>query len=370
MTRRRLTLRTQLTLLYAVPFTLTGTVLVTVSLLAGRESVPAGTGVPPRPDPVGPGFPLGPWAVLMTVLVLVSLLLGRLVAGRFLRPVRAITTTARDISATDLHRRLGDIGGSDEFAELAATLDALFQRLETAFAAQRQFIANASHELRTPLTAERALLQVALADPGVTVGSLEEACREVLALGAAQERLLEALFALASGEQGVESRQPCDLADLTRGVFAARPPIAPAGDPASRPSAAPGGAAPSAGLTVEVDLGPAPLSADPRLVQSLIANLVDNAVRHNVAGGRVEVTTSSVDGTARLVVRNTGPVVPPDDVERLFEPFQQLHRSRIRHGDGHGLGLAIVRAIATTHHADLVATAPATGGLDITVTFP
>ncbi|BEL05254.1 ATP-binding protein [Actinoplanes sichuanensis] len=349
MTRRRLTLRTQLTLLYAVPFTLTGTLLVTVSLLAGRESVPAGTPVPPRPDPAGTDFPLGPWSVLMAILVLVSLVLGRLVADRFLRPVRAITTTARDISANDLHRRLGDIGGSDEFAQLAATLDDLFQRLETAFAAQRQFIANASHELRTPLTAERALLQVALADPDITIGSLQEACREVLQLGAAQERLLEALFALAGGEQGVESRHPCDLAELTRGVLATRAPD---------------------DRTVEARLDPAPLSADPRLLRSLIANLVDNAVRHNVPGGRVEVTTSTAGGAARLVVRNSGPVVPPDDVDRLFQPFQQLHRQRTGHGDGHGLGLAIVRAIATAHHAALVATAPPTGGLDITVTFP
>jgi signal transduction histidine kinase len=348
-TRRRLTLRTQLTLLYAVPFTLTGTVLVTVSLLAGSESVPAGTSVPPQPGPDGASFPIGPWSVLMTVLVLVSLILGRLVAGRFLKPVRAITATARDISASDLHRRLGDIGGPDEFAELAATLDDLFHRLETAFTAQRQFIANASHELRTPLTAERALLQVALADPGVTVGSLQEACREVLQLGAAQERLLEALFALASGEQGVEARQPCDLADLTRAVLRSRP---------------------STGLSVETRLDPAPVSADPRLVQSLIANLVDNAVRHNVPGGHVEVETVSAAGTARLVVRNSGPVVPPAEVDRLFEPFQQLHRERTRHGDGHGLGLAIVRAIATAHHAALVATAPEAGGLDVTVTFP
>ncbi|WP_433796932.1 sensor histidine kinase [Actinoplanes sp. CA-252034] len=370
MTRRRLALRTQLTLLYAVPFTITGTVLVTVSLLAGRESVPAGTGVPPpQAGPSGAGFPLGPWSVLMAVLVLVSLILGRLVAGRFLRPVRVITATARDISASDLHRRLGDIGGPDEFAELAATLDGLFHRLETAFAAQRQFIANASHELRTPLTAERALLQVALADPDVTVASLREACDEVLRLGAAQEHLLEALFTLASGEQGVEARRPCDLADLTRAALRARPSPGVPGSPAATSHTAEPGTVLEP-LTVEVSLAPAPLTADPRLLGSLIANLVDNAVRHNVPGGRVEVETSAAGGAARLVVRNSGPVVPPAEIDRLFEPFQQLHRQRTGHGDGHGLGLAIVRAIAAAHQATVVATARPSGGLDVTVVFP
>ncbi|MEU8665021.1 sensor histidine kinase [Actinoplanes philippinensis] len=371
MTRRRLTLRTQLTLLYAVPFTITGTVLVTVSLLAGRESVPAGSGVPPPPATPGDGFPLGPWSVLMAVLVLVSLILGRLVAGRFLRPVRVITTTAREISASDLHRRLGDIGGPDEFAELAATLDDLFQRLEAAFTAQRQFIANASHELRTPLTAERAVLQVALADPDVTVSSLQEACDEVLRLGAAQEQLLDALFALASGEQGAAARRPCDLADLTRTVLQSRSPCLTAGSDPGPLSLAPGTGAVRVGpLTLTSRLDPAPVAADPRLVQSLITNLIDNAVRHNVPGGRVEVETTSAGGAGRIVVRNSGPIVPAAEIDRLFEPFQQLGRERTRHGDGHGLGLAVVRAIAAAHHASLTATARPAGGLDITVTFP
>lgn len=348
MSRPWQTLRAQLTLLYAVPFAVTGAVLVTVPL-AFRNSVPVGSGSG-SPSAGGRTFSLGTWSISMVVLVLVSLGLGWLVAGRFLRPVRTITATAREISAHDLHRRLGDISGTDEFAELAATLDELFQRLEASFTSQRHFIANASHELRTPLTAERTLLQVALADPDATSDSLRDTCQEVLRLSAAQERLIEALLALASGQQGVELREPFDLADLARTAI--------------RPS-------PHTGPAIVTALDSAPTSGDPRLVQSLLVNLIDNAVRHNLpAGGHVEVTTASVGGAARLVVRNSGPVVPQAEVNRLFEPFQQLHRQRTRHRDGHGLGLAIVRAIATAHDATLLVQARPTGGLDITITFP
>lgn len=210
-------------------------------------------------------------------------------------------------------------------------------------------MANASRELRTPLTAERTLLQVALADPDTTVESLLAACREVLALGAGQERLIEALLTLASGEQGVERREPLDLADLARRVLLSRR---------------------TAGVTVETALEAVPASGDPRLVESFVANLVDNALRHNVSGGRVEVTTTAVEGGARILVRNSGPVVPPEEVDRLFEPFQQLHGRPIRYGEGHGLGLAIVRAIVTAHGAALVAEARPAGGLDVEVTFP
>jgi signal transduction histidine kinase len=345
---RRRTLRTQLMLLYAGPFFVAGAALLTVPLLGVRESVPAGTSSAPEPARVTQ-FPFVTWSVSLAALVLVSIALGWLVAGRLLRPLRTITATARDISATNLHRRLGPTRRTDEFAELAETLDELFERLEAAFASQRHFVANASHELRTPLTAERTLLQVALADPDATVESLRAACREVLALGAAQERLIEALLTLASGEQGVERREPFDLADVARDVLSSRP---------SPP-----------GVTVETALDTAPALGDPRLVESLVANLVDNALRYNVPGGRVEVATATVEGGARVVVRNSGPVVPAEEVDRLFEPFQQLDGRRIRHGEGHGLGLAIVRAIAHAHDATLVARARPTGGLDIAVTF-
>jgi signal transduction histidine kinase len=347
-TFRRRTLRTQLTMLYAVPFFLASAVLLTVPLLGVRESVPANVTPAPAPPTVA-HFPFVTWSASLAALVLVSIGLGWLVAGRFLRPLRTITMTARNISATNLHRRLGPTARTDEFAELMVTLDALFERLEAAFASQRHFVANASHELRTPLTAQRALLQVALADRHASVETLAATCREVLALGEAQERLIEALLTLASGEQGVERSEPFDLAAIARAVLRSRQ---------------------STGITVDTALEPAPASGDPRLVESLTANLVDNALRYNRPGGRIDVATAAVDGGARLVVRNTGPVIPPGEVDRLFEPFQQLHGERIRHGDGHGLGLTIVRAIADAHGAALVSRAQPDGGLDIAVTFP
>jgi signal transduction histidine kinase len=348
----RRTLRTQLTLLYAGPFFVSGALLLSVFALQTRETVPAGSQIGPGPG-VRPDRDLSPIltisAVALAALVLVAVVLGWVVAGRFLRPLRTITTTARDISVTNLHRRLGLTGRTDEFAQLATTLDDLFERLEAAFASQRHFVANASHELRTPLTAERTLLQVALADPDATVDSLRAACRDVLTLGEAQERLIEALLTLAGGEQGVEQREPFDLAVVARGVLLTRQ---------------------TEGIEVDSALGAAPAAGDPRLVESLVANLVDNALRHNVPGGRVEIATGLVEGGARMTVRNTGHVVPPDQVERLFQPFHQLGGERIRNTAGHGLGLAIVRAIAGAHGATLTARSRPEGGLDIEVTFP
>ncbi|HVQ95556.1 MAG TPA: HAMP domain-containing sensor histidine kinase [Mycobacteriales bacterium] len=356
--RPRRTLRTRLTLLYAGPFFLSATVLLVIPILRTNQTEPAS-----GPVVLGPGGQAGPGdatahrvlaasAIGLVLLIVVSLLLGWLVAGRFLRPLRTITATARDISASNLHRRLGRPGRGGEFTELAETLDDLFERLEAAFRSQRNFVANASHELRTPLTAERTLLQVALADPDATVHTLRSACQDLLVLGEAQERLIDALLTLASA-QGVEQREPFDLGAIAGAVVLAR-----AEEARHR------------GIQVEAALAAAPAAGDPSLVESLVANLVDNALRHNLPGGRVEITTSTAAGQARVEVRNTGAVIPPDQVERLFQPFQRLAGQRVRHTDGHGLGLAIVRAIAGAHGATLNSRARPDGGLDIDVSFP
>lgn len=336
-----MTLRARLTLLYAVPFLLSGTVLVALPVLQTRNTAPVGSGEPAQvvvESPVQQRVVLAA-VVGLAAMTVVSIVAGWLVAGRFLRPLWTITTTARDISARNLHRRLG-IPGRDEFAQLAGTLDELFERLQAAFVSQQRFVANAAHELRTPLTAERTLLQVALADPEISVGSLRAACEEVLSLGRAQERLIDALLTLATSERGLQRREPVDLAAVA------------ADDRAT------------------ADLRPATAQGDPGLIEILVTNLVDNAVRHNVPDGRVAVSTSTVDGRATLTVTNTGPVVPPDEVERLFEPFQRLGGARLRHADGHGLGLAIVRAIATAHGATVTASPNPDGGLTVTVVFP
>ena len=213
------TLRLQLALLYAGTFVALGAALLAVSGLLVRSGSVSVTGSSSSQSAfTGRQFNVGP-ALVFAGTVLVALALGWLIAGRFMRPLRTITATARDISASNLNRRLALSGRNDEFAELGETLDGLFGRLEASFQAQRHFVANASHELRTPLAAERTLLQVALADPDATAQTLRETCEELLALGDQQERLIEALLTLACSERGVERWEPFDLAEIAGKVL-------------------------------------------------------------------------------------------------------------------------------------------------------
>ncbi len=291
--------------------------------------------------------------LVLTVSGLASVALGWFASGRILRPLRQITATARTISAGNLSERLALQGPDDEFRQLGATLDDLLARLETAFEAQRRFVANASHELRTPLTLERTLLQVALADPEVSAAKLRATCEELLISGREQERLLEALLTLATSERGLDYRVPFDLAPLTQRALAdVHPEVV------------------GRGLSVVTDLAAAPAIGDPALAERLAANLVDNAVRYNVAEGHIEVHTATGRDGVLLSVLNTGPVVSPWDIARLFEPFQRLGPARTA-GDGHhGLGLSIVRAIADAHGGHVHAEPRPGGGLAVTVTLP
>ena len=284
----------------------------------------------------------------LAVMAVLSIWLGWLIAGRALRPLRTITNTARDISATNLHRRLALSGPNDEITQLGNTFDGLLERLEKAFDAQRRFVANASHELRTPLTYERALLEVALADPNASEATLREACAQVLAVGEQQERLIEALLTLSRSQRGLETRQDVDLAAIAADALQAFP---------------------KNGVAIEGRLAPATMKGDPRLLERLVANLVDNALKYNVPHGRVAVRTAGSAERATLTVTNTGPVIPPSELERLFQPFQRLDPDRTN-GDGAGLGLSIVHAIATAHGARLTARAQPEGGLSVEVGFP
>jgi signal transduction histidine kinase len=291
-------------------------------------------------------------AIALAVLAVLSVALGWLVADRALRPLRVITSAARAVSASSLDERLNVAGAYEEFRELGDTLNGLFARLEAAFESQRHFVANASHELRTPLAAERTVLQVALADPAASAESLRAACQQVLQLGEQQERLINALLTLATGQSGLRHREPFDLAEVTSRVVAGR-----------RPDAD------RRGVRVAAGLGPAVVAGDPALAESLVANLLDNAVRYNVPDGHVQVSTGTHSSRPWLSVSNTGPVVPPDEIGRLLEPFQQLDGERTGHDGGHGLGMAIVAAVASAHAADLAVSARPEGGLDVTVTF-
>ena len=207
--------------------------------------------------------------------------------------------------------------------------------------------------LRTPLTLERTLLQVALADPDASAAKLRATCEELLASGREQERLLEALLTLASSERGLDHRVPFDLATLAeRALSRAQAEIA------------------RRGLVLVTDLADAPAAGDPALAERLATNLIDNAVRYNDPGGRIDMRTATDGDHVVLSVTNTGPVVSPDEIERLFEPFQRLGPARTSAPDGHhGLGLSIVRAIAAAHEGTVVAEPQPSGGLTVTVTL-
>ena len=291
--------------------------------------------------------------VALAIMAAISAGLGWLVAGRVLRPLRTITAAAKDISATSLHRRLALTGPDDELKELGDTFDGLLARLQASFAAQRQFVANASHELRTPLALQRTLVQVALADPDADFESLRAACERVLASGAHQERILEALLTLSRGQAGLDKREPIDLAALAGHILHARQ-----SDAQDRQ------------LALHTALAPAPAAGDPRLAERLIANLADNALRHNTPGGSIEVLTGTKNSRAFLSVTNTGPVVPAAAVDRLLQPFQRLSTDRTGHGEGLGLGLSIVQAIAQAHGATLTIRPQPSGGLRAEVSFP
>jgi signal transduction histidine kinase len=383
------TVRLRLTLLYGALFAASGAVLLAITYLLVRSTsylVLVRNGAPGRPEPSGAGTNLGTSdqipqqlqglaqqlrdqaarqhaadlqqllvqsGIALAIMVVISIALGWLVAGRVLRPLRTMTATVRQISARNLHERLAVDGPDDELKDLADTVDGLLGRLETALDAQKRFVANAAHELRTPLTLERALLEETLSDPGATLTSSRSTLERLLAISQQQGRLLEALLTLASSERGLDHRQPVDLSVLAGQVLRGwRPEVD------------------RLGLQLQARLAAAPTSGDPALVERLVANLLDNAVRYNLPGGHLEVATATTAGRALLSVANTGPVIPPAQADRLLEPFQRLG-DRTAHDDGHhGIGLSIIRAIAIAHDATLTAHPRPEGGLVVEVGFP
>jgi signal transduction histidine kinase len=289
--------------------------------------------------------------IALAIMAVLSIWLGWLTAGRALRPLRTITNAAREISATNLHRRLALEGPDDELKQLGNTFDGLLERLEATFDAQRRFVANASHELRTPLTFQRALVEVALADPDATVESLRRTCEQVLAAGEQQERLIEALLTLSRSQRGLDRAEPLDLAVVTAKTLEL---------------------VNHDGLTIEATLERARTNGDARLVERLVANLLENAVQHNVPDGWIDVATDTGGDRALITVTNSGPVIPAEQLDRLFQPFQRLdaERTAVEANGRLGLGLSIVQAIATAHAADLTARPRPEGGLQIEVGFP
>jgi signal transduction histidine kinase len=280
-----------------------------------------------------------------------SVAAGWIVAGRALRPISRITSTARSISDRTLDARIALQGPRDELRELADTFDSMLERLEAAFESQRRFVANASHELRTPLAIVRTELDVTLDDPGADAGELRAMAHVVRDANERMERLIASLLALASSEGGIALSRPADLAQA----------VAPA---LEREAFADGA------LQLNAKLAPAPVVGDPVLLERLAENLVENAVRYNAAVGWVRVRTGVVRGEATLEIANPGARIEPGDVQGLLEPFRRLESSRSRSTGGYGLGLAVVRAVAHAHGGRVAVLARREGGLEVTVSLP
>jgi signal transduction histidine kinase len=292
------------------------------------------------------------WSVVGLVgLTVASAALGWVMAGRALRPVHEITEAARRASERHLGERINLRGPEDELKELADTFDAMLERLDQAFIAQRQFVANASHELRTPLTSMRTAIDVVLAKPNRTPEQLEATSEKVRRSIDQSERIVDALLTLAVSNQGTGEAESVDLSTAAEDALDAV-------DDRAR----------AAGLRVDTELSTAEVTGSRVLLERLVSNLVENAVVHNVSDGWVRVRVGANNGHAYLEVANSGPVVKEEDLPHLFEPFR---RGDARIGSsGVGLGLSIVRSVSEAHGAKVQAVASAAGGLVVSVSMP
>jgi signal transduction histidine kinase len=295
----------------------------------------------------------GASAIALAVTALLGLGVSWFVAGRMLRPLRSLTAATRRISQDRLHERIALDGPHDELKELADNFDEMVARLEASFNSQRRFVAHAAHELRTPLAIVRTGAEVQLAKRQATPEQWRAMAHRALAATGRAERMLDGLLALARSDSGAIAGEAHDLAVAAAGA------LSDADDEAER-----------AKLTITTDLRPAPVTGDPALLDRLLSNLVDNAVRHNHPGGWVEVVTGRGDRQAVVTVRNSGGPVPRDEVDRLFEPWQRLTSQRITGAGSTGLGLAIVRSIVDAHGGIILAVPNSGGGLTVTVALP
>ena len=290
------------------------------------------------------------------IIVVIGTTGGYLLAKQALRPIARLTQTAKALSTETLDQRINLGGPDDELRELADTFDDMLARLDAAFDSQRLFVANASHELRTPLSVIKTELEVTLSDPHADVEELRRMGQVVEQATERAQRLVASLLTLARlqavGRGELEVIEPVDLSSLV-------------------PSVLEGVAAEAQdkNVSMEVEVEPAATVGDPRLLERLIGNLVENAIRHNVPGGWLRVTTGETAERVWLHVSNGGAVIPASDVDTLFEPFRRGGRVRTA-TRGAGLGLAIVRLIVEAHHGRLQAAAPPFGGLAIRIELP
>ncbi len=293
----------------------------------------------------------------LAVVTVLAAVLGWLIAGRLLRPIRAISATAQRLSAENLAERVPVNRPDDELAALAGTINGMLNRIESGIAdrdrlleSQRMFVANAAHELRTPLATMRTAIDVTL-DGQPSRGELLAMAADIHSAVEQSRRTLDGLLTLARSQAGPTRHSPIDLADVFAAVFAAA-------------------LAETADIAVHADLRPAPIAGEPVLIERMAGNLVDNALRYNEPGGSITVTTGTTPTHAFVRIANTGQRVAPDAAARLFEPFVRAGAPRRRtDGGGVGLGLSVVRAIVVAHGGRIGFTPLPEGGLDLTVHF-
>jgi signal transduction histidine kinase len=349
--RPRPTLRLRLTALYTGLFLLAAGLLLGVSYALLHRHFERTLPPPVAADVLAEVR--GQYALALIGVTALALMLGWLVAGRALRPLRAIAAAAGSVSGDSLDRRIDPRGPDDEIRELAETFDDMLRRLEEAFASQRRFVANASHELRTPLTVMRTELEVALADPAAGAADLrrtaEVAREEVLRC----QDLIDSLLALARSEAGVIDRdERIDLADLARSVAVRLH------DPAG-----------ARGVRLILDAQSAVVAGERRLLEQLLWNLAENAVRYNRPGGFAEIEVGRQGGQALVRVDNSGTPVPEEAAASLLEPFQRLG-PRAAAGPGAGVGLSIARAVVHAHGGVIRLDPRDGGGLSVEVRLP
>ncbi len=366
----RQTIRLRLTLTYGLVFLITGGVLLTIGYLLVRSDIGGhhifrrlGIQRPLRPFPDSSVIRdvqrqiqsdtlnrlLVEYLFALGVMTMIAVGTGWFLAGRALRPLREITSTARRVSSENLGERIGLSGPPDELKELADTFDSMLQRLDAAFASQRHFVANASHELRTPLAIMRTEVDVALADPTAPrqeLRTMGEAVREMIDRC---EQLIESLLMLARSEAATGHAEAVDLSSLAADCVT---------DLRAR--------AEHADVRVSTDLEPAWTRGEPGLLERMIANLIDNGIQHNERRGFLEVVTDAAGARVDLTVANGGPRIDPAETQTLTEPFRRLDRDH----HGFGLGLSIVRSVVDAHGGTMTITAPDAGGLIVRVELP
>ncbi len=379
------TIRLRLTVLYGLVFLATGAVLLTIGYLLVRNNLsprgniraelqrlglaPPGSIFGDRPLLFAPGSPeasvaqavraqlaadalhrlVVEYLLALAAMTMVSVAAGWLLAGRALRPLRDITAAARRVSGENLGERIALSGPADELKELADTFDGMLERLDRSFASQRHFVANASHELRTPLAIMRTEVDVALADPNASESELRSMAEAVRETVDRCERLLESLLVLARSEAALGREEPVDVSAVVADCVT---------DLRAR--------AQEAQVDVRARLEHTWTVGDPHLLERMVANLLDNGIRHNEAGGFLDVAAAVNDGHVVLTVNNGGEVIAPEEAAALTEAFRRLERGR----GGFGLGLSIVRSVAEAHGGSVEVSAPARGGLRVRVSLP